>query len=315
MRLLMGPWNHGKHRLSFAGDVEFGKHAAIDYEQVRLEWFDRTLRTEPMGDDPPVSVFIMGGGSGRMTTGGRLDHGGAWQRSQTWPLPGTKAVPYYLHSGGGLWPQPPTDGPPTTYQFDPRNPVPTIGGPTSAAEKVMPGGGYNQVCRPDVFGAKDTLPLAARHDVCVFQTCPLEEDILVAGALEVVLYASSDCVDTDFGAKLVDVYPPNEDYPAGYALNIQDGIVRARYRSRREMPEFIEPGKVYEYHIGMFATANVFKKGHRIRVDVSSSNFPRFDVNPNTGEPLMANGLWKLATNSIYHDDARPSHLILPVVQ
>jgi hypothetical protein len=318
VRLLMGPWNHGKYRLSFAGDVEFGKPAVINYEQVRLEWFDHTLRSEPMDDNPPVKVFIMGGGSGRMNESGRLDHSGAWQYSQTWPLPGMKAVPYYLHRGGGLSllpPQRPRGSRPTAYQFDPKNPVPTIGGPTSAAEKVIPGGGFNQVCRPDVFGARDTLPLAARHDVCVFQTPPLEEDTLVAGPLEMVLYASSDCVDTDFTAKLIDVYPPNEDYPAGYALNIQDGIIRARYRGRREMPEFIESGEVYEYHIGMFATANVFKKGHRIRVDISSSNFPRFDVNPNTGEPLMANSLWKVAMNSIYHDAARPSHLVLPVVR
>ncbi len=325
VRLLMGPWNHGKYRLSYAGNVEFGESAAINYEQLRLEWFDRTLRAEPMDNNPPVRVFVMGGGSGRMTAGGRLDHGGAWQYSETWPLAGMKLVPYYLHAGGGLSPdhvegdlspEPPAgEASPTVYQFDPKNPVPTIGGPISAAEKVIPGGGFNQVCRPDVFGAKDTLPLAARHDVCVFQTNPLDEDTLVAGLLEMVLYASSDCIDTDFTAKLVDVYPPNEDYPAGYALNIQDGIIRARYRNRREPPEFIEPGKVYEYHIGMFGTANVFKKGHRIRVDISSSNFPRFDTNPNTGDPLMANGLWKVATNSIYHDATRPSHLILPVVK
>jgi putative CocE/NonD family hydrolase len=315
VRLLMGPWNHGKYRLSFAGDVEFGEHAAINYEQVRLEWFDRTLRAEPMDDSPPIKVFIMGGGGGRRTPEGRLNHGGTWDYATTWPLPGMQTIPHYLHRRGALSPQPPEDSLPTTYQFDPRNPAPTIGGPTSAAEKVIPGGGFNQVCRPDVFGARDTLPLAARHDVCVFQTEPLEEDTLVAGPLEMVLYASSDCVDTDFTAKLVDVYPPNDDYPAGYALNIQDGIVRARYRNRREPPDFIEPGKVYEYRIGMFATANVFKRGHRIRVDISSSNFPRFDVNPNTGEPLMANGLWRVATNSIYHDSARPSHLLLPVVR
>jgi putative CocE/NonD family hydrolase len=315
VRLLMGPWNHGKYRLSFAGNVEFGEAAAIDYERLRLEWFDCTLRSRPMEDNPPVNLFIMGTGSGRKTPGGRLDHGGSWQYAQTWPLPGMKMAPYYLHKGGSLSTQPPEDGPPTVYQFDPKNPVPTIGGPTSAAEKVIPAGGFDQVCRPDVFGARDALPLAARHDVCVFQTTPLEEDVLVAGPLEMVLYASSDCVDTDFTAKLVDVNPPNEDYPSGYALNIQDGIIRARYRGRREPPEFITPGKVYEYRVGMFATANVFKRGHRIRVDISSSNFPRFDVNPNTGEPLMANGLCRVATNSIWHDSARPSHLILPLVK
>ena len=137
----------------------------------------------------------------------------------------------------------------------------------------------------------------------------------VIGPLELVLFASSDCIDTDFTGKLIDVYPPNEDYPAGYALNIQDSVIRARYRDRKEPPEFLEPGRVYELDMQFFPTSNLFKKGHRIRLDVSSSNFPRFDVNPNTGEPLMSNGLWKIATNTIYHDAEHPSHMVLPLVE
>lgn len=318
-KLIMGPWKHGGKNLQlpYAGDVYFGEESVLDYDGFRLTWFDETLRCNKKPDDePPIRIFVMGGGTGRKTKDGRLDHGGRWQYEYEWPLSRAKATPFYLHAGGGLSTEKPSrPAEPTVYQFDPRNPVPTIGGPVSAAEEVIPGGGFDQRNGPHVFGAKDSLPLAARHDVCVFQTEPLKQDVEVIGPLEVVLYASSDCIDTDFTAKLIDVYPPNEDYPAGYALNIQDGIIRARYRNRREPPEFLEPGKVYEFRITLFPTANRFKKGHRIRLDISSSNFPRFDVNPNTGEPLGANRLWKIATNSIFHDPEHPSHIILPVVE
>ncbi len=320
-RLLMGPWKHGGKNLqvSCAGDVDFGEDAAIAYDQLRAEWFERTLRGKAgdgtAGDLPPIKVFVMGGGTGRKNASGRLDHGGKWRYENTWPLADAKVTPFYLHAGGRLSPERPQDSKPTSYQFDPRNPVPTVGGPTSAAEEVIPGGGYNQVCHPGIFGAKDSLPLAARHDVCVFETDPLDDDVEVVGPLEMVLHASSDGPDTDFTVKLLDCYPPNEDYPAGYALNIQDSILRARYRDRREPPELLEPGRPYQFRMTMFPTSNLFKRGHRIRVDISSSNFPRFDTNPNTGEPLMANGLWRVATNTIYHDPARPSHILLPVVR
>ena len=318
VRMLVGPYKHGSKNLqvSHAGDVDFGTDAPLDYDGVRLEWFDMTLRkNKRMDDAPTIKIFVMGGGSGRKTPEGRLDHGGKWRYEHEWPLSRANITPYYIHHDGALSPELPADSDPTVYQFDPKNPVPTIGGPCSAAEDVIPGGGYDQRNRKDVFGARDELPLAARHDVLVFETEPLEADIEVTGGLEMVLYASSDCVDTDFTVKLIDVYPPNEDYPVGYALNIQDGILRARYRNRREPAEFIEPGQVYEFRIVLFPTSNVFKKGHKIRLDRSSSNFPRFDVNPNTGEPLMANRLWKVATNSIYHDPKRPSRILLPIVE
>jgi hypothetical protein len=316
-RLLMGPWKHGGKNLqvSCAGDVDFGREAVLDYDGFRTDWFDSTLGGDPKPGDAPIKMFVMGGGTGRKTAEGRLDHGGHWRYEHEWPLSRAKPTPFYLQEGGGLSTCAPRESAPTVYQFDPRNPVPTIGGPVSAAEDIIPGGGFDQVARPGVFGATDDLPLASRHDVCVFQSAPLERDIEAVGPLEVVLHASSDCVDTDFTAKLIDVYPPNPDYPAGYALNIQDSIIRARYRNRREPPEFLEPGKVYELRMKMFPTANIFKKGHRIRLDISSSNFPRFDVNPNTGEPLMANGFVKVATNSVFHDRAHPSHILLPVIE
>ena len=148
----------------------------------------------------------------------------------------------------------------------------------------------------------------------VFETEPLEEDMVVVGPIEVVLYASSSAVDTDFTAKLVDVYPPSEDFPTGFDMNISDALIRASYRDDRHERDLIEPGDVYRLVIRPFATANVFKKGHRIRVDVSSSNFPRFDVNPNTGEPLGANRRMIKADNTIYHDANRPSHILLPLM-
>jgi hypothetical protein len=316
IRLLMGPYKHGGKnlQLSYAGDVDFGPDAAIDYNGTRLRWFDMTLKDGPAEQGPPVKIFVMGGGTGGKTPSGRLDHGGKWRHEDKWPLARAEVTPLYLHREGRLSRKFPENSQPTVYQFDPKNPVPTIGGPASAAEEVIPGGGFDQRCRPGVFGAKDDLPLAARPDVCVFQTEPLDRDIEVTGQIEVVLYASSDCLDTDFTAKLIDVYPPNRDYPAGYALNIQDGITRARYRHRREPPDFLEPGKVYEIRVQLFPTSNLFKAGHRIRLDISSSNFPRFDVNPNTGEPLGANRSWRVATNTIYHDEERPSHVLLPVV-
>ena len=148
----------------------------------------------------------------------------------------------------------------------------------------------------------------------VFQTEPLKEDIEVTGRLIVKLWASSNAPDTDFTAKLIDVYPPNHDFPAGVDLNIGDSIVRARYRNSLEHGDLMKPGEVYLFTIEMYPTSLVFAKGHRIRVDISSSNFPRFDVNPNTGEPLNDNRRCAVAVNTIYHDSQRPSQIVLPVI-
>lgn len=148
----------------------------------------------------------------------------------------------------------------------------------------------------------------------VFQTDPLEEDVTVIGPIEVRLFVSSTAVDTDFTAKLVDVYPPSPDFPTGFDLNITDAMVRASYRDDRRTRDLITPGRVYELVIRPFATANVFKRGHRIRLDISSSNFPRWDVNPNTGEPLGRNRRAVPADNTVYHDARRASHVVLPIV-
>ena len=151
-------------------------------------------------------------------------------------------------------------------------------------------------------------------DVLVFETPPLKKDVAIAGPVTVKLYISSNCIDTDFTAKLIDVYPPNEDYPRGYALNLCDGILRCRYRNSWGQARLMTPGTVYEITIEPFATCNLFKAGHRIRLDVSSSNFPRFDLNWNTGEPEGRARTRKIATNTVYVDEARASHVVLPLI-
>jgi putative CocE/NonD family hydrolase len=180
---------------------------------------------------------------------------------------------------------------------------------------LMEQGGWDQRCRPSYWMCVDELPLSARNDVLVFQSEPLKEDLEVTGPLEVRLWISSSAPDTDFTAKLIDVYPPNADFPAGVDLNVEDGIVRARYRNGVDNPpQMMKPGEVYPVTVQMYPTSLVFQKGHRIRVDISSSNFPRFDVNPNTGEPLNHNRRTAVATNTIYHDAAHPSAIVLPVI-
>ena len=315
--LMIGPWTHTTAIPSFAGDVDFGSEADGDYNAIRLRWFDQWLMGIDTGitKEPPVKIFIMGGGDGRRNSAGRMNHGGYWREEHEWPLARTQYTPYYFHHDGMLSTTPPAENAPLiTYTFDPRNPVPTIGGNISAFGRYLIAGAFDQTCRDDLIGCDDNLPLSSRPDVVVFQTPPLTEDIEVTGPLKVKLYFSSTAVDTDFTAKLIDVHPPNIDYPNGYEMNLADGIVRARYRNTREHPEFLEPGELYECTIEPYPTANLFKAGHRIRVDISSSNFPRFDVNPNSGEPIGKSRRFMIADNTIYVDSKRPSHITLPII-
>jgi putative CocE/NonD family hydrolase len=156
--------------------------------------------------------------------------------------------------------------------------------------------------------------MEARPDVLVFQTEPLAADVEVTGAIEARMWISSDGPDTDFTIKLIDLYPPSEDYPEGFALNLTDGILRCRYRDSWEHPSLMKPGEAYEITVSCFPTANLFKAGHRIRLDVSSSNFPHFDVNPNTGAPEGQGLTRRVARNGVYVDSGRPSHLLLPII-
>ena len=317
--LLMGPWTHGGNTRSHAGDVEFGPEAArADFpREFHLRWFDRFLKGAEAAAEEPVRIFVMGGGDGRKDANGRLYHGGRWISASSWPLPETRFTRYYFHGDGSLSERTPTESESrTTYTFDPRDPVPTLGGAFSSTGPVFEPGAYHQEEREGIYGAKPPyLPLSARPDVVVFQTEPLAADVEVVGPIVVELHASSTALDTDFTAKLVDVHPPSADFPSGFEMNLTDGILRARYRNGPERQELMTPGEIYRFVVEPFPTANVFKKGHRIRIEISSSNFPRFDVNPNTGEPLGMNRMLENADNTLYHDALRPSHVVLPILE
>jgi uncharacterized protein len=315
-RLIVGPWIHSSEDVSYAGEAQFTPDAALDLDAFHLRWFDHWLKGIDNGVDrePPVRIYVMGGGDGHKTPEGRIFVGGHWRDEQEWPLARAVATPYYLHPGGSLSTEKPAGAAPIGYRFDPANPVPTLGGNISSQGTLMFQGAADQRCRADFWLCADTRPLSARNDILVFQTAPLAQSMEVTGRLIVKLWASSNALDTDFTAKLIDVYPPSADFPAGVALNIGDSIVRARYRNGRKA-ELLKPGQPYEFTIEMYPTSLLFQKGHRIRLDISSSNFPRFDVNPNTGEPLNDNRRIQVAENTVYLDAQRPSRIILPVVR
>ena len=321
--LIMGPWIHGMQAKSSHGQVDFGKDAAIADELAwRLEWYDHWLKglDNGVGKAAPfatkVRIFVMGAGDGRKTDKGLLNHGGFWRDEHEWPLARAHLTNYYLQPNGGLSTAVAADAShaSTAFTFDPRQPVPTIGGCISSGDGIMLQGAWDQRGGSHIWNWPPPMPLSARNDIVVFQTEPLAEDIEVTGELEVTLWASSSAVDTDFTAKLLDVYPPSGDFPGGFDLNITDGIVRARFRETLKKEVLMKPGTIYPFTIRLYPTSNVFKKGHRIRVDISSSNFPRFDVNPNTGEPLNDNRRVVTAINTIHHDRAHPSHIVLPVI-
>jgi putative CocE/NonD family hydrolase len=320
-RLIVGPWTHGQQTKPFAGEVEFPPEAALDFNEWRLRWFERWVRGVENGveKEGPVRIFVMGGGTGRKSKEGRLQHGGVWREEKAFPLERTTFTPYYFHFNGTLSTKPVRreadfSRPAITFRYDPNDPVPSIGGNISSFAGILEPGGFDQRCRKDTAFAKDELPLAQRRDVLVFQTEPLPEDVEVTGPVTVNLYVSSTATDTDFTAKLIDVYPPNPDYPLGFDLNIGDSIVRMRYRDSLEKPELMKPGEVYKATIHLYPTSNVFAKGHRIRVDISSSNFPRFDLNPNTGEELQQHRRMIPADNTVYFGPGRDSHIVLPII-
>jgi hypothetical protein len=341
--LLMGPWTHGWNTYplpswnkSYSGELEFGEDCLMDYQQTRLDFFDHYLKgRNTWSDQPTVQYFEMGHGDGHSARGGRLFHGGTWTSADEWPPAETEVTTYYAHGDGTLSTDEPTaDGGSTSYEFDPKNPVPTLGGNCSSYITYEPReenileyplaqrklqdltgrGGYDQRTRPDTFGAEAPYgPLEQRDDVLVYRTPPLEEDVVVTGPIRVSVFGSTDAPDTDFTAKLLDEYPASPEFPEGFALNLCDSVCRARYRGYRDEPDFVEPGEVYEFEMEPYPTANVFKKGHRIRLDISSSNFPRYDVNHNTGGPLYGDREYEVATNTVHHDAAHPTHVELPL--
>jgi hypothetical protein len=279
----------------------------------------------------------MGGGAGNRTPTGRLNHGGRWRDEQEWPLARTDYQQYYLTADGSLQSEPPdVAASSTTYQFNPVDPVPSIGGNVSSLSDVRPlglqlssadygafgqrrhdlmvAGGFDQRERADLFGCKPPyLPLSSRADVLTFETPPLAAATEVTGPIVVALWVTSTAADTDFTAKLIDVYPPSPWYPNGYALNLTDSILRLRYREgNTEVP--YQPGDIVKVEIELYPTSNLFAAGHRIRIDISSSNFPRFDVNPNTGDPLWRERRRRSCENTVFHDASHPSQVVLPVI-
>ncbi|MFL5663761.1 MAG: CocE/NonD family hydrolase [Ktedonobacteraceae bacterium] len=299
-RLLIGPWSHGSltgvfpersYGLTASGDV-------VDLVGVQLRWYDHWLKGVENGveQDKPVKLFVMG-----------LDQ---WREEDDWPLPDTQFRPYYLHSGGHansaagdgtLSTEAPTaEEAEDVYLYDPRRPVPTVGGAILLSLAL----GIDQ-------GPRDQRSVEAREDVLCYSTPILEQPVEVTGPIELVLFVSSSARDTDFTGKLVDVYPD------GRAEILTDGILRARYRESFSEVKLLELEQIYELRLDLWATSNLFKAGHRIRLEVSSSNFPRFDRNPNTGGTIETETEkdFVQTVNRIYHDAAHPSHLILPIIE
>jgi putative CocE/NonD family hydrolase len=292
-KLLVGPWAHlfpyTSPTSTGTGDIDFGPAALIDLHEVQLRWFDHWLKGLSTGilDEPPVRIFVMGENR--------------WRDEDEWPLARTRYTPYYLHGGGrarsargdgALSPAMPGEEPPDTYAYDPADPVPTRGGNTLIL----------------AMGVQDQRPVEAREDVLVYTSDPMTSPLEVTGPLAVTLFAASSAPDTDFTAKLVDVRPD------GYAQNLADGIARARYRNSRENPTPLTPDEVTRFTIDLWATSHVFLPGHRIRVEIASSNFPRFDRNLNTGEDQATATRWQTARQTVFHDARYPSHIVLPVI-
>ena len=346
-RLVMGPWSHVGMRgdSSFTGDVDFGKESVwgvAHYFERQLEYFDEHLKgIRPNKSSLPVEIFVMGGGDGHKTSEGKYFHGGKWRREESWPIARATISKYFMNKSGDLQITPPTDSEGSlTYEFDPKNPVPTIGGslcglmempedtgnlddmwarflsPVLKLRHIAGIGPFDQSETADLFGGKSpNSALADRPDVLVFESAPLSEDVEVTGVVTADLWISSSALDTDFTVKLIDLAPANSDYPKGYAMNIVDSIMRVRYRNSWEKEELLEPGKIYPIHMRLAPTSNLFKAGHRIRVDISSSNFPRLDVNPNTGEPVGKHTHTVVAKNTLHCNSKYPSAINLPIVR
>ena len=322
VRLVLGPWTHGQRSVSHAGDVDFGSAApldgnlAADYVALRRDWFDHHLRRLAVADPlpAPVTIFVMGGGSGRRTAEGRLDHGGCWRQETDGPVPDPCPTPFHLHASGVLAEAPPETPAKRTYRADPAEPVPTIGGAIASGAPVMAAGAYDQRETTTLFGVRAAGRALADHDdVLVFRTAPLADDVELTGAVTAHLFVSANTVDADVTIKLIDEYPPNEDYPQGYAMNLAHGILRLRFRGGFEQAVPMEPGRVHPVTLSSFPTSNLFRRGHRIRIDVAGSNFPHFDVNPNV-DWRDVGATPTVAEVTIHCGPTHPSHIVLPVI-
>lgn len=291
--VLCGPWGHGGALNAFLGARHFGPVAngtAAGASQMHINYFDKYLQGKDI-DIPAVTYFTMG-----------LDR---WRTAEAWPPPEARPTRFYLHSSGraaqdledgSLKPDAPSSQQPDAYVYDPLDPTPTLGG------KTLPTGRLTQ-------GPLDNRWLETRADVATYTTAPLTEDIEVTGPVTLTLHAASSAVDTDFTAKLLDVFPD------GAAYNVADGVMRARYRHSLLAPEPITPHEPFEITVDLANTSNLFRKGHRIRLDVASANFPLYDRNMNTGNPFGQDAEGLKANQTIFHDADRPSFLTLPVIK
>ena len=288
-KLLVGPWPHAINSTTKLGTVEFGPTAVIDMNAYWLRWFDHWLKGSDSGfmKEPPVRIFVMGEN--------------VWRDENEWPIARTQWTKYFLHSNGQantltgngtLSSAEPASEPTDSYSYDPANPVRFITDPSFA-----------QIGGPD-----DYREVEQRPDVLVYTSDALTEDMEVCGPLRVHLSAASSARDTDFMAKVIDVWPN------GFAQRLNDGMVRARFREGMDKPSLIEPGRVYSYDLDLWNTCQLYQKGHRIRVEVSSSAFPKYDRNLNTGEALGQTTQMAVAQQKIYHDREHPSYVILPIV-
>lgn len=338
--LLVGPWVHGWDRYPqpawsspHAGDVSFGNAAIRDYQAIRLSFFDHFLKGKDSWDRPPVEYFLMGTDpAGR--DGEKRYRGGTWLTAEQWPPADTVQRTYYAQPGGRLTEsRPAASDSSTTYEFDPADPVPTIGGNCSSyltfeprdesvreyplAERELIDltgrGACHQATDVGTYAATPPYgPLEERDDVIVFRTPPLAESVRVVGPVTVVLFVSTDAADTDFTAKLIDEAPPDRATPEGFACNLTESISRLRYRNYRCEAIPVEPGEIYEVTLELYPTANVCRKGHQIRLDVSSSNFPRYDTNSNTTDGYGARRQ-RTAENTLHHDRTHPTRLELAI--
>ena len=290
-KLLVGPWYHynlGKN--TKFGDITFGKNSTLDIIKEHIIWFDQRLKNHNTGIDneKPIKIFVMG-----------LNK---WRGESEWPLLRTKYTKYYLHSGGNantrngdgiLNPYAPNIQNYDSFTYNPENPVPTLGGQSQLLRNCGPRNRYD---------------LEMRDDILVYSTRKLKENTEITGKVEIILYASASTLDTDFTATLVDVHPDNK------CINITEGIIRAKFRNSYSKQTLIKPNKIYKYKFPLWETSNLFKKGHKIRIEISSSNFPKFDRNLNTGKFVFDDDEIKTSTQKIFHNKHHPSHVIFPII-
>lgn len=279
-RLIIGPWPHGWNQSETVGDLDFGPDSIIEVEDILLDWFNYWMKDGDELQGKPIRIFVMGENE--------------WREETQWPLANTDYQPFYLHEDGVLSRAAPANrGGDLRYTYDPADPVPTLGG---------------NIMEPTLRGPYDQAPLDDREDILRFVTEPLAAETEITGPISAEIYAESTATDTDFMAKLI-VVKPN-----GMAFNLVDGVIRARYRDGFEEPELIEPGEVYKYTIDMWATSYLLSPGDRLRIDITSSNYPRLARNLNTGAPFAKTSRMEVATQTIHMSERYPSRVILPII-